>query len=80
MVLRTRWYWVPGGSVPTGSQYQLELPVLQKIVATNSLTCRIENEEDFKNTLDKIPDYKIRPEEVRYGWSLYVWDGSLIAK
>ena len=26
---------------------------------------RIETEEDFKNVIEKIPDYKIKPERVR---------------
>ena len=27
---------------------------------------KIESEEDFKNVIEKIPDYKIKPERVSY--------------
>lgn len=35
---------------------------------------KIESEEEFKNVIEKIPDYRIKPERVRF---LYVFEGAV---
>ena len=36
---------------------------------------KIETEEDFKNVIEKIPDYRIKPERVRKAKYLFAFKG-----